>query len=69
MASGALAHMSRWGHKKVLLCHDQASGLRAVIAIHSTALGPATGGTRMWPYESEDQAVLDALRLYMATWS
>jgi leucine dehydrogenase len=59
----ALSYMSRWGHKKMVLCCDPDSGLRAVIAIHSTALGPATGGTRMWPYESEDRAVLDALRL------
>jgi leucine dehydrogenase len=58
-----LSYMSRWGHKKVMLCCDPDTGLRAVIAIHSTALGPATGGTRMWPYESDDQAVLDALRL------
>lgn len=58
-----LSYMTRWGHKKVLLCHDQGTGLRAVIAIHSTALGPATGGTRMWPYVSDSQAVLDALRL------
>lgn len=63
MALDALSYMSRWGHKKVLLCQDPDSGLRAVIAIHSTALGPATGGTRMWPYESSDEAVVDALRL------
>ncbi len=63
MGLDALSHMSRWGYKKVMLCHDPDTGLRAVIAIHSTALGPATGGTRMWPYESGDQAVLDALRL------
>jgi leucine dehydrogenase len=63
MALDPLSYMSRWGHKKVVLCHDQDTGLRAVIAIHSTALGPAAGGTRMWPYESDDQAMLDALRL------
>jgi leucine dehydrogenase len=63
MGFDALEYMSRWGHKKVVLCCDPGTGLRAVIAIHSTALGPATGGTRMWPYESEDRAVLDALRL------
>lgn len=59
----ALEYMSRWGHKKLVFCHDPASGLRAVIALHSTVLGPATGGTRMWAYDSEDAAVLDALRL------
>jgi len=63
MALDPLSYMSQWGHKKVVLCHDEDTGLRAVIAIHSTALGPATGGTRMWPYESDDQAMLDALRL------
>ncbi len=63
MAFDLLSYMSRWGHKKVMPCADPDTGLRAVIAIHSTALGPATGGTRMWPYESDDQAVLDALRL------
>jgi leucine dehydrogenase len=56
-------YLRRYQFKKVVLCNDAASGLRAVIAIHSTALGPATGGLRMWPYESEDAAVLDALRL------
>ncbi|MGH3257313.1 MAG: Glu/Leu/Phe/Val dehydrogenase dimerization domain-containing protein [Streptosporangiaceae bacterium] len=63
MAFDLLSYMSRWGHKKVIACADPDTGLRAVIAIHSTALGPATGGTRMWPYESDDQALLDALRL------
>lgn len=58
-----LEYMTRWGHKKVLLCNDSETGLRAVIAIHSTALGPATGGTRMWTYASDSAAILDALRL------
>jgi leucine dehydrogenase len=63
MVFDPLSYMFRWGHKKVLLCCDPDTGLRAIIAIHSTALGPATGGTRMWPYESDDEAMLDALRL------
>jgi leucine dehydrogenase len=58
-----LEYMRRYGFKKVVLCNDNATGLRAVIAIHSTALGPATGGTRMWTYDSEEAAILDALRL------
>jgi leucine dehydrogenase len=58
-----LAQMAAMGHKKVVLCHDPDSGLRAVIAIHSTALGPATGGTRMWTYDSDSAAITDALRL------
>ncbi|RBY92017.1 valine dehydrogenase [Blastococcus sp. TBT05-19] len=54
------------GHEQVVFCSDPESGLRAVIAIHSTALGPALGGTRFYPYASEDAAVADALRLSRA---
>jgi len=50
-------------HEQVVSCHDPASGLRAVIAIHSTALGPALGGVRFYPYDSIDDAVEDALNL------
>ncbi|HEV8582961.1 MAG TPA: Glu/Leu/Phe/Val dehydrogenase [Thermoanaerobaculia bacterium] len=50
-------------HERVLLCRDPESGYRSVIAIHSTAAGPAAGGTRYWTYASEDEAVTDALRL------
>ena len=50
-------------HERVVFCHDQSSDLRAVIAIHNTARGPAAGGTRMWNYLDTDQAVIDALRL------
>jgi leucine dehydrogenase len=55
--------MRKYQFKKVQLCNDGDSGLRAVIAIHSTALGPATGGTRMWTYPSEQDAIMDAMRL------
>ncbi|MFI2377835.1 Leu/Phe/Val dehydrogenase [Streptomyces sp. NPDC018964] len=51
------------GHEQVVLCQDRATGLKAVIAIHSTALGPALGGTRFYPYASEEEAVADALNL------
>ncbi|QDY81051.1 Leu/Phe/Val dehydrogenase [Streptomyces qinzhouensis] len=51
------------GHEQVVLCQDRASGLKAVIAIHSTALGPALGGTRFHPYASEEAALSDALNL------
>ncbi|MFJ3235059.1 Leu/Phe/Val dehydrogenase [Streptomyces sp. NPDC086787] len=51
------------GHEQVVLCQDRASGLKAVIAIHSTALGPALGGTRFYPYATEAEAVADALNL------
>jgi leucine dehydrogenase len=50
-------------HEEVLFGHDPISGLKAIIAIHSTALGPALGGTRFFPYESEDVALHDVLRL------
>lgn len=50
-------------HEQVVYCHDRACGLRAVIAIHSTRLGPALGGTRFRPYPSENDAVEDVLRL------
>ena len=54
------------GHEQVLFAMDAESGLRAIIAIHSTALGPALGGTRFYPYASEDDALADALRLSRA---
>ena len=50
-------------YEQVVYCHDRRTGLRAVIAIHSTRLGPALGGTRMWAYATEDDALADALRL------
>src|SRR4051794_7124122 len=53
-------------HEQVVFCRDVESGLRAVIAVHSTALGPALGGTRFHPYAGEDEAVADALALSRA---
>jgi valine dehydrogenase (NAD+) len=50
-------------HEQVVFCQDKPSGLRAIIAIYSTALGPALGGTRFYPYGSEDEALHDALEL------
>jgi valine dehydrogenase (NAD+) len=50
-------------HEQVVFCHDEATGLRAIIAIYSTALGPALGGTRFYPYGSEDEALDDVLNL------
>lgn len=50
-------------HEQVLIGRDDAIGYHGIIAIHSTALGPAVGGTRFWNYESEDEALTDALRL------
>ncbi|MFJ4687489.1 Leu/Phe/Val dehydrogenase [Streptomyces sp. NPDC088789] len=58
-----LFHSDQGGHEQVVLCQDPASGLKAVIALHSTALGPALGGTRFYPYATEAEAVADALNL------
>ena len=51
------------GHEQVVFCHNKDAGLKAIIAIHSTVLGPALGGLRMWPYKSEQEALNDVLRL------
>ncbi len=56
--------ISKYGdHEQVVFCHDKNIGLKAIIAIHNTALGPALGGTRMWNYQNEDEALVDVLRL------
>ena len=51
------------GHEGIHFGQDTKSGLNAIIAIHNTKLGPALGGCRMWRYASEDEALIDALRL------
>ena len=56
----------RPGHEQVVFCQDSQSGLRAIIAIYSTALGPALGGTRFYPYPDEDAALADVLNLSKA---
>jgi leucine dehydrogenase len=60
---GVFDLMDEHGHEQVILCHNETTGLRAIIAIHDTTLGPALGGTRMWNYASEEEALRDALRL------
>jgi leucine dehydrogenase len=55
--------LAEYRYEQLVFCHDKATGLRAIIAIHDTTLGPALGGCRMYPYASEDDAVVDALRL------
>lgn len=57
------ADMKQMGHEQVVYCFDQTTGLRALIGIHSTALGPALGGCRMWNYANEQEALRDVLRL------
>lgn len=60
------AKLEEWGHEELIFCQNKEVGLKAVIAIHDTTLGPALGGTRMWPYRTEEDAVIDALRLARA---
>jgi leucine dehydrogenase len=55
--------MQELGHEQVLFCNDPQTGLMAIIALHSTTLGPGMGGTRWWNYASHQEAVVDALRL------
>ena len=55
--------LDTFGHEQVVFCHNKDAGLKAIIAIHNTVLGPALGGTRMWPYASEAEALNDVLRL------
>jgi leucine dehydrogenase len=51
------------GHEEVVLCTNKEVGLKAIIAIHNTTLGPALGGTRMWTYKTDEDALIDVLRL------
>ena len=58
-----ISKMLKMEHEQVVFCQDKASGLKAIIAIHNTTLGPALGGTRMWNYSNEVEALNDVLRL------
>jgi len=58
-----LQPMAAMGHEQILFCNDKATGLKAIIAVHNTVLGPALGGTRMWMYQNEQEALTDVLRL------
>ena len=51
------------GHEQLVICNDSSAGYRGIIAVHSTTLGPALGGTRFWQYGSDEEAIVDALRL------
>lgn len=55
--------MARYGHEQLIFCQEKTSGLKSIIAIHDTTLGPALGGCRMWPYAIEEEVITDALRL------
>lgn len=61
--AGIFGTLAQMGHEQVVFCNDSATGLKAIIAIHNTILGPALGGTRMWNYSSEAEALNDVLRL------
>lgn len=72
LESSALATSTEWDlfskvgkydHEQVLVCNDNKTGLKAIIAIHNSTLGPGLGGTRMWHYGSEEEAIRDVLRL------
>ncbi|MCZ8534857.1 branched-chain amino acid dehydrogenase [Psychrobacillus psychrodurans] len=56
-------YMETYDYEQLVFCQDKTSGLKAIIAIHDTTLGPALGGTRMWNYATEEEAIEDALRL------
>lgn len=56
-------YLEKYDYEQLVFAQDKESGLKAIIAIHDTTLGPALGGTRMWTYATEDDAIVDALRL------
>ncbi|RLL48129.1 Glu/Leu/Phe/Val dehydrogenase [Oceanobacillus piezotolerans] len=56
-------NMEEYDYEQLVFCQDKNSGLKAIIAIHDTTIGPALGGTRMWTYQTEEDAIIDALRL------
>ena len=56
-------HIEFDNHEQVTFCHDEESGLKAIIAVHDTTLGPSLGGTRLWNYASSAEALTDVLRL------
>ncbi len=61
--SSVIKHMNASEHEEVVFCNDKQNGLKAIIALHNTKIGPAFGGCRMWNYKSEDDALYDVLRL------
>src|SRR5271157_5106394 len=63
ISGGVFARARARGHEEVVFASEAKSGYRGIIAIHSTRLGPALGGTRLWAYGSEEEALTDALRL------
>ncbi|MFN8230948.1 MAG: Glu/Leu/Phe/Val dehydrogenase dimerization domain-containing protein [Bacteroidia bacterium] len=62
-ANPVISQMSIHNHEQILFCNDNATGLKAIIAVHNTILGPSLGGTRFWNYNNETEALTDVLRL------
>ncbi|NLC03856.1 MAG: Glu/Leu/Phe/Val dehydrogenase [Tissierellia bacterium] len=56
-------YLEKYDYEQLVFCQDRATGLKAIIGIHDTTLGPALGGTRIWDYETEEEAITDVLRL------
>lgn len=56
-------YLEKYDYEQLVFCQDRATGLKAIIGIHDTTLGPALGGTRIWDYETEEEAIMDVLRL------
>ena len=56
-------YLEEYDYEQLVFCHDRNSGLKAIIGIHDTTLGPALGGTRIWDYKTEEEAIIDVLRL------
>lgn len=61
--TSVIGQMGALGHEQILFCNDESTGLKAIIAVHNTTLGPSLGGTRMWNYANESEALTDVLRL------
>jgi len=61
--NAVIGRMLEFNHEQIVYCNDNDSGLRAIIAVHNTILGPSLGGTRMWNYNNETEALIDVLRL------
>jgi leucine dehydrogenase len=60
---GLFDRLAQMGHEQLVLCSDPSASYRGIIAVHSTTLGPALGGTRFWSYANDEEAIIDALRL------
>lgn len=63
MENPVINRMAKYDHENILFCQDNETGLKAIIAVHNTVLGPSLGGTRMWNYNNELEALTDVLRL------